>query len=315
MKFCPSCGKDIKEGVFCEDCEPLPDIKIKDIKIKTCSVCNKFLHQNKWKNYTTIHDAVVEVVSKGLEKQIKDFFVNPNLPPYKNNPGIKVEFLAEVVKGKNMFIVPGEINITSCPICSKEGTGYFEGILQLRKPTEEIISFIDDFFKAKQMSVLIIDKKKVKDGFDITVISKKILRDLAKKLSSEFGGILKESPHIHSYDNQTSKNIYRLNVYFEGHDFRTGDVIKHDDKVIKIAKLGKTIYGTDVRTGKSLSFKLNNKNYTLLKVYKTTVSKVSPTVEVLDPKDYQSKVVENKTTVKSGEKVKVVVENGKIYVV
>jgi NMD protein affecting ribosome stability and mRNA decay len=52
----------------------------------------------------------------------------------------------------------------------------------------------------------------------------------------------------------------------------------------------------------------------VLKPVKTTVSKLEPQIEVLDPDTYQSVPVENSKKLKLGEKVKVVKDKGLFYV-
>jgi NMD protein affecting ribosome stability and mRNA decay len=315
MRFCPGCGKKIKQGTFCENCEPLPNIKIKDIKLRICSDCNKFHHKNKWKKYDDLKKTIKNVVKEILIKQINDFEIKINLPELKKNPGINVDFEIKITKGKNVFILPGELNVTSCNICSKKTGDYFEGTLQLRNPNKDILKFIDNYFTNQNKKVVIQKKTKHKNGIDLKVTSKKHLHELGKKLHYTFGGILKISPTLHGFDHQSSKHVYRLNVYFKAHDFKKEDVIKIDNKIIKVNKLGKIIYGINIKNNKSVSIDIKDKEYIILKKYKTSVSKIHPNVEVLHPETYQSIRIDNKTDVKLGEKVNVVLDDGNFYII
>ena len=87
------------------------------------------------------------------------------------------------------------------------------------------------------------------------------------------------------------------------------------DKILKISKLGKTIYGTNIENNKSISVEMREKDYKVLKKYKTSVSKTSPSLEVLHPLDFQSVKTENKRSVKSGQKVTIVLNDSKVFLV
>jgi len=129
-------------------------------------------------------------------------------------------------------------------------------------------------------------------------------------LQEKFGGTLKVSPQHFSQDRQTSKVIYRVNVYYEAPDYRIGDVLQIANKLLHVKKVGKTVSGPDLRTGKRLNVKL--KDYKVLKPIKTTVTKIHPNLEVMD-ENFQSVPVQNKKDVKHGEKVKIINDNGSYY--
>ena len=104
-------------------------------------------------------------------------------------------------------------------------------------------------------------------------------------------------------------------IRYKDHDFIKNDVIKVDKKIIKISKLGKIIYGINIRNNKSVSIDLKDKEYKVLKQHKTSVTKIHPNVEVLHPDTYQSIRIENKADLKPGEKVNVVMDDGNIYII
>lgn len=181
---------------------------------------------------------------------------------------------------------------------------YFQGILQLRNPNDEVIRFIE---KHKRY---ISKKIRQGDGFDYFFISNKLLRHLAKELKQNFGGILKESPRLFSRDRQTQKPIYRMNILFRLFDFQKRDVISFDNRIVKITNIGNKISGKDIRNNKRISFLFRNiKQYKVLDIVNTRISKVYPHLEILD-ENYQSVKVENNKKVKLNEKVKVVFCNG-----
>ncbi len=185
---------------------------------------------------------------------------------------------------------------------------YFEGILQLRNHNEEVLVEIDKRLeKVASKGISVSKVKKVKNGVDLYFNNKKYIQKLGQELQKKFGGILKVSPKLFSRDKQSGKELYRVNVLLRLHDFKVGDVIKLNNQYIKITSLDKKINGIDLELNKKKSFNYTN-DYKILKIYKTTVCKVKPEVEVLHPETYQGIAVANKAKVKLGEKVKVVVD-------
>ena len=190
---------------------------------------------------------------------------------------------------------------------------YFEGILQLRNPSQEIIDFIENKLKkhADKFNISKIVEQKL--GLDLYITNKKYMQRLANDLQKNFGGIIKKSPHLFSRNRQTSKDIYRLNICLKFYDFKKDDVIKADKRYIKITNIGKKISGINLEQNKRVSFEFPD-DVEILKRYNTSVCKIKPNIEVLHPETYQSVPVKNKVKVKLGEKVKVVV-NGKAFIV
>ncbi|MFH0874521.1 MAG: NMD3-related protein [archaeon] len=313
MAFCAACGRSIEKGAFCLDCEPMPEIKVKELKFTVCQKCNAFFYKNKWKSSSSIQEAAKYIVKDAVSKQFPDAQIRclprGKKPEYANKHVLEVE----VSKKNQGFIIPVEVLQGNCHPCSLH-EDYLEGELQLRNLTPEIISFVDNYLKSEERRAGVSKRVEFKNGFNLNFNSKKILHDLGNRLYSQFGGVLKESPRLFSRNNQTSKDIFRLNVYYEGPGFSTGDVIKFDNKILKIVKLGKHVTGTDMN-GKNITFDTKYKEYSLMQKYNTTVSRQFPHIEILHPETYQSIPVENKAEVKIDEKVKVVIDGETAYLV
>ncbi len=193
----------------------------------------------------------------------------------------------------------------------KSKNKYFEGILQLRNITQEIIDLIEKKLnKTKELKISKIVEQK--NGLDLYMTDKRKMERLALDLQKEFGGILKKSPQLFSKNRQTSKNIYRLNICLKFCDFKKGDVIKTNNKYIKITNIGKKINGIDLIYNKRVS--LDVEDFKILKKYKTIVSKVKPRIEVIHPITFQSVPVENKVKVRVEQKVNIAV-NDKVFIV
>jgi len=108
---------------------------------------------------------------------------------------------------------------------------YFEGILQLRNPSDEAINFVENQFKLRNSKksegleksknfqknnekVWIAKQVNLKTGIDLYVSSNKFLMQLGKKLKKSFKGKLILSRKLHTRNHLTSKNVYRLTVCF-----------------------------------------------------------------------------------------------------
>jgi nonsense-mediated mRNA decay protein 3 len=166
----------------------------------------------------------------------------------------------------------------------------------------------------RKNNIFVSKTKKQPNGLDLTISDQKKIQKLGNELKENFGGILKISPRLHTKDKQTSKEIYRVNVFYEMPDYKVGDILKIDNKLILISGIRKNIIGKNLVSMKKISIEMKNKEYSILKSRETTVSKVYPRLEVLDPETFQSVKIENSKKVKLGEKVKVVNDSGRFYI-
>lgn len=136
---------------------------------------------------------------------------------------------------------------------------YFEGILQLRNPSKEVVDFIEKQTEQKE-NVFITKKEEVRNGIDFYFTSNKYLLNLGKKLQNCFGGELKFSSKLFSRDRQTSKEIHRVNVLFRVPGFKKGDIIKLKGDNIKVINIGKKVFGKNIKTGKKVSINFKDLN-------------------------------------------------------
>jgi NMD protein affecting ribosome stability and mRNA decay len=125
---------------------------------------------------------------------------------------------------------------------------YFEGVLQLRNPSKEVMQFVED--ACAERHVFITNRVPQPNGIDLYLTSQRFLHTLSNRLARQFTGELKVSPQLFSRDSQTSKNIYRLNVLFREFKVRTGDVLEIRGRKLKITSIGANISATDISSGK-----------------------------------------------------------------
>ena len=133
---------------------------------------------------------------------------------------------------------------------------YFEGILQVRNPNDEVLDFIAKEVRQKG-NVFIAKTKKINNGIDLYISSQRFLRTLGNKLQERFFGHLEVSRRLHTRNRMTSRDVYRVSVLFKMSSFKKGDIVKYKGEQVKIIGMAKKVLAKDIKTGKklTLSFK------------------------------------------------------------
>ena len=91
---------------------------------------------------------------------------------------------------------------------------YFEAILQLRNPNEELLNCVMNAVR-KRKNVFIAKEVRMKGGVDYYISSQRFTRSLGNKLKKAFKGELKVSRKLFGFDRQRSRLIYRGTVLFK----------------------------------------------------------------------------------------------------
>lgn len=117
---------------------------------------------------------------------------------------------------------------------------YFEGILQLRQPTKELVEYVMRF--KDQMSRV----QPVRGGLDCYFLSQRFLRSFGKELHKRFAGEMQSTRRIHTKDHQTGKDLYRVTVLFRCYPFRKGDSFELKGKRYRVLAAGKKLYVQDL---------------------------------------------------------------------
>ena len=138
----------------------------------------------------------------------------------------------------------------------KKPPQYFEGILQLREPTKEIIEFVYESI-AHDGRAHIAKEKKLKNGVDIFVSSQHYLQALGRKLKIKFGGIMVVSCRIQTCSHLTSKDLYRVSVLFVPLKFGKGDTVKIHDDLWKVLIINNQVQLQQQVSGEKRWFKLD----------------------------------------------------------
>jgi len=125
---------------------------------------------------------------------------------------------------------------------------YFEGTLQLRNPTQEIVDFVEN--SGAQISKV----EELKNGLDLYFVSQRALRSLGKDLGRRFSGELKTSNRLFTRNRLTGKEVYRVTVLFRCYNLRKGGIVAVRGISYKVLAVGKKVYLQNEKTGEKKWF-------------------------------------------------------------
>lgn len=124
---------------------------------------------------------------------------------------------------------------------------YFEGVLQLRNPTDEIVFWVYDTVKKDDRAV-IVKETPVRGGVDLYFSSQKYLQSLGKKLNEKFSGELKTTATLHTVSN-TGKSLFRVTVLFRRYNFKKHDIFEEDGEKWQVFAVNRQITIKSQRSG------------------------------------------------------------------
>jgi NMD protein affecting ribosome stability and mRNA decay len=328
MRFCPKCGKEIQSGVFCSDCQDNSLIDLSSFKmgnILVCQDCSRIYFRNKWKKSDNLKQDIENIIKKEI-KQLDNYSSSiklkvelpENIITKLEHAKTKNDFDAKVICDKNGIteehIISVHMVLERCKGCSKRDSTYFEGILQIRNPDDDLLSFLDsEFQKAEKERIFVTAYKKHKKGFDYYMTSKRFISKLVNTLKEKYGGSVKLSEKLFSYDPQKGKDIFRLNAIYVKPLVSKGNIIVVNKSPCEVVSLGKDAFAKNLETGQKIRLDFE-KEYEILKSQKTSVVKIYPNFEALDPITYQSlDLITDDKSLKLNQKIKVVSYNEKLY--
>ncbi len=137
---------------------------------------------------------------------------------------------------------------------------YFEGILQVRNPSKELLDFVNEALKKNKDKVFASKVKKVVNGYDYYLSSNKFLRHLGRIINDNFPGELKASAKLFGRSKETSRDIYRVNVMFRLSNLKKGGIISFKGRTVSIISIGNDIFGKDEK-GNNVHIRFNELSY------------------------------------------------------
>jgi len=132
---------------------------------------------------------------------------------------------------------------------------YYEGILQLRDCSDEIIDWVRKTVK-KEGRARISKDKKVRGGRDLYFSDNHYLQRIGKKLKETFPGILKKSSKLFTVSRATGKEVHRVNILFRCLPVKIGKTFKYLDEEVKLMKVDKMVT-LMTKDGKKIVVKLD----------------------------------------------------------
>jgi len=90
---------------------------------------------------------------------------------------------------------------------------YYEAIIQVRPADQEVLNFI--YSKVYDRKAVFISKEiKVKTGIDLYISDQKFARSLGIRLKKVFGGTVKSTRSLYTFNKNESKKVYRVTVCY-----------------------------------------------------------------------------------------------------
>lgn len=321
MGFCPRCGKKT-EHQFCEAClrELHPLItNVKPVQLILCPNCSRTYTKNAWTT-KPLQDALERQLDKNIEYSLNSRIDEVVVEQASIEPGkqmIQVTVIGSADSEGESYEENYEIIVLiegrRCTQCEHLANTYFTGIIQLRRPNEEVQAAIERNLGKAMSSV-----KDVIGGIDYFVTDHRILQNVARKVHEEFGGELTIRAQHFSYDSLKSKNLYRVNACIRLPKFWKGSLIQAGTKLFFITNMGKRLKGIDIKTGKQLSASCKNE-YLFFDLQETSVVTTRPSISVLHPETFQTVPIMNERDewkqANPGDTVTVAIINEQVYMV
>ncbi len=126
--------------------------------------------------------------------------------------------------------------------------GYYEGILQLRNPSQELMAYVKNRID-RDKRTLITKEEWTKHGVDLYLTSQRYLLSLGKDVKKRFGGVLRVSRKLYTVSSISSKSVYRVTVLFRMPCFKKGDIVEIKGEKWQIISMKNDVVAKSIKTG------------------------------------------------------------------
>ncbi|WNY25121.1 60S ribosomal export protein NMD3 [Methanolapillus millepedarum] len=264
--ICPECGKETDGLVknVCRDCFSqkfnlfeLPLV----LHARVCPQCGAHYYKSKWCDFENIEEIITLTAQENMLFHEDAQNVSIGMHPHPRSPyiyDVLVDMEADVEGIKLYKDAKTEIRIKreACDMCSRRAGGYFEGIIQVRAgnrtPTKEevhqCLQIINDTMihqlKKGDKLAFVTDSMTFKDGADIFIGSTNAGRHVCKRIIELMGGSVSESYTLAGV--KDGKEIFRTTFAMRLPEFKKGDVIYMDGKVVEVRNCAKRLTGINL---------------------------------------------------------------------
>jgi len=311
--FCVECGKEgpiFRDGV-CVDCY-LKTHKFSEgpsiIDLTTCVNCGSYKFKNTWTS--DFFDDVLRRTIRNtfhISKELKNVEITTECKKKKETVECKViisGFLdkIEISEEHNLTI---RIKRAICDVCSRQSSGYYEAIIQIRpdrtKLSREEIddlgstvrSLVEQIRNKGNRALFITDEGEKHGGLDFFLSEKNSAQVIAKKIQEQYGGEIKQSSK--NVGMKDSKQIYRMTYLIRLPAYRKDDFISYKKSfylIISIHANRVRMMSLDNWEETSVDIKelektkiLGGKNLVKEMIF---VSQTKKEVQLMDPKNYKT---------------------------
>lgn len=252
-KFCYKCGAleedkgPLIDGL-CQTCfaEEHPLIRAPEkVDLEVCGRCGAYLLDGGWREpkeestSTTLQAAREAVLSKitvakrgptgvkyvgfseaeNLEVEFEPELVPPDVVVEVRVRGKIVEDQLEEQEGRAEVVV--NVGVTTCDVCSRAMSGYYEAILQIRGENDiseeklsEVYRDLENYVvekRGRDRTAFVAKVERKHGGLDLYLGSKDLARNMAKLLKSNYGGEIAESAELVGRT-RNGRDKYRITV-------------------------------------------------------------------------------------------------------
>ncbi|MCL2550426.1 MAG: NMD3-related protein [Methanimicrococcus sp.] len=314
MTVCPECGKETAQTVksVCPECFgkklnlfELPPV----LHARVCPRCGAHFYKSKWEDMGTPEEVAVLTAEENLS--IAAFLENVSVgthahprSPYIYDVSVDVEGDADGVTYYKDAKTEVRIKREACDMCSRRAGGYFEGILQIRANNriitkEEVtkcLKLVEETMLAQLKKgdklAFVTDTLTFKDGADVYIGSAKAGRHVCKHIVEEMGGTIAESYTLAGM--KDGREIYRTTFAMKLPEFKKGDVVYFEDKVIEIKNCGKRVTGINLMN--SSNFFIDGEHFKNVRLLGNTADSKDAVlvaveengIQILDPETFET---------------------------
>ncbi|HLP79747.1 MAG TPA: NMD3-related protein [Acidobacteriota bacterium] len=274
----------------------------KDVDVTVCADCGRILRLKQWSR-AELGPEIERLIEKQLvfnqKADVSVIDIDPQLGetiPKRGTAKVYVEGKIDKEKLFEEYEVPYRIHQQQCSLCAKNNEIYYEGTIQLRNITPEMLEYTLNFIKT--LTDRGVFANKVTPGgerdYDIRISNQRFIKVIGLELQRVFGGTIQNDAKLFSYNKQTSRNVYRVNVTYTAYGFaKHSIIINEQEQPFYVESIQKKAHLRSILTNElSAIDAIQARKYTQLKAVKVTISRHLPTTQALHPETFQETPIE-----------------------